>query len=108
MKNNSEFENVYLKIINNDEIINESFGKNLATAALIGSTLLGATSNVNAASTQKYNKLEQVNNSSKQNLKNSAFKLSADELFLAKVLYSEASTISSFQEHLAIRTCNSK
>ena len=82
------------------EIINESLAGKIGTTALIGSALLG---NLSAASLN--------NNSSKLNAnptitrtaqKNSEITLTADELFIAKILYSETSTLCTYEEIIAI------
>lgn len=116
MMNNLEFSKIYLDIINNsnDEIILESWGKTLAGVALAGSALLGAgcsNSDKNAqdienSSSQEIKMTQQINNSSKQKVEQTALpkkiQLSEDELFIAKTIYSEASTICTYEEHLAI------
>ena len=56
--------------------------------------------NVEANSPQKIYK--NINNSSEQQTAQEYLKLSEDELFIAKVLYSETSTLCSFEEILAI------
>lgn len=114
--NNVEFQKIYLEILSseNDKIINESLGKTLAGAALVGSALFGAgcSDNLNAASVDTKQPAnvqiskQQINNSSEQKIEKTAqtkkIQLSEDELFIAKTIYSEASTLCTYEEHIAI------
>lgn len=113
-----EFNNVYLDIIKeeNEKILSESFGKNLAIATLAGTALLGCTK-VDAESGTKNtaNNLnkpainQQVSNQQQSSQINKSSKpiqqeivLSDNEEFIAKTIYSEASTLCSYEEHIAI------
>ena len=81
--------------------LNESIAGKIGTAALIGSTLLG---NLNAATTRNNNssKLNEKPTITKTAQKVGEISLTADELFIAKVLYSETSTFSTYEEIIAI------
>ena len=83
------------------EMINESFAGKVGTAALIGSALLG---NLNAGTLSNNNSSKLNGNSTitKTAQKSSEIPLTADELFIAKTLYSETSTLCTYEEIIAI------
>lgn len=99
----NNFNKIYLEILENDfknNQINESFGSKLAAGALIGSTLIG---NIDAAnlknSSSKFNDNISIKKTAQ---KSKQLSLNEDELFIAKTIYSEASTLCSYEEIDAI------
>lgn len=93
---------IYLKILNEqcENQVDESIRDTLVTGALIGSTLLGSLNagNINNNSS----KLNDTSNISKTAQNPGSISLNADELFIAKTIYSETSTLCSYLEILAV------
>ena len=98
----NDFDNIneiYLKILQEDQI-NESIGSKLASAALIGSALIG---NLDAANLKNdSSKINDKTSITKTAQKASKISLNEDELFIAKTLYSETSTLCTYEEIIAI------
>ena len=89
----------YELIDNQDNQVDESIGSQLATASLIGSTLLGS---LNAANLSKNSSKTNKTSGITQTAQKPNISLNADELFIAKTIYSETSTLCTYEEIVAV------